>query len=33
MSAFETWLFGKFGPAEHAAAGWLRDAVWPEGAL
>ena len=33
MSAFETWLFGKFGPAEHAAAAWLRDAVWPEGAL
>ena len=31
--AFEIWLFGKFGPAERAAADWLRDAVWPEGAL
>ena len=33
MSTFESWLFGKFGPAERAAAAWLRDAVWPEGAL
>lgn len=33
MSVFESWLFGKFGPAEHAAADWLRDAVWPECAL
>jgi len=33
MNTFETWLFGKFGPAEHATASWLRDAVWPEGAL
>ena len=31
--AFENWLFGKFGPAERAAAGWLLGAVWPEGAL
>ena len=28
-----SWLFGKFGPAERAFASWLRDAVWPEGAL
>ena len=33
MSTFESWLFGKFGPAEHALASWLRDAVWPETAL
>ena len=33
MSGFDSWLFGKFGPAEHAAAAWLRDALWPEGAL
>ena len=33
MSAFDSWLFGKFGPAERAAAAWLRDALWPEGAL
>ena len=30
---FDAWLFGKFGPAERAAAAWLRDAVWPEVAL
>ena len=33
MNAFESWLYGKFGPAEHAAAAWLRDAVCPVGAL
>lgn len=33
MSAFDSWLFGKFGTAERAAAAWLRDAVWPETAL
>ena len=33
MNAFESWLFGKFGPAEHALASWLRDTVWPETAL
>ena len=33
MSAFESWLFGKFGPAEHAVSDWFRDAIWPEGAL
>ena len=33
MSGFDSWLFGKFGPAEHAAAAWLRDVLWPEGAL
>ena len=32
-SGIEFWLFGKFGPAERAAAAWLRDAVWPEGVL
>lgn len=33
MGALESWIFGKFGPAERAAAAWLMDAVWPEGAL
>ena len=33
MSAFESWLFGRFGPAERAVTAWLRDAVWPETAL
>ena len=33
MNTFESWLFGRFGPAEHALASWLRDAVWPETAL
>ena len=33
MSVFESWLFGKFGPAERAAANWLKDVVWPECAL
>ena len=33
MSAFESWLFGKFGPAERSAASWLKDTLWPEGAL
>ena len=33
MSSFESWLFGKFGSAERASAAWLRDVVWPEGAL
>ena len=33
MNTFETWLFGRFGPVERAAAAWLRDTVWPEGAL
>ena len=30
---FTSWLFGTFGPAEHALLSWLRDAVWPEAAL
>ena len=33
MSIFESWLFGKFGTAERAAAIWLRDTIWPVGAL
>ena len=33
ISTFVSWLFGKFGPAERTAAAWLRDAVWPDGAL
>ena len=31
--AFERWLFGKWGPLEKKGAAWLKDAVWPEGAL
>ena len=30
---FEDWLFGKWGPAEKRLASWLKDVVWPEGAL
>ena len=30
---FEDWLFGKWGPAEKSLASWLKDVVWPEGAL
>ena len=33
MSAFGNWMFGKWGSLEKAAAAWVRDVVWPEGAL
>ena len=29
--AFESWLFGKWGPLEKSLADWVKDAVWPEG--
>ncbi len=31
--AFQSWLFGRWGPLEKFLAGWIRDAVWPEGAF
>ena len=31
--AFESWLFGKWGPLGHAAALRIREMVWPEGAF
>ena len=31
--AFESWLFGKWGPLEKFLARWGRDVLWPEGAF
>lgn len=31
--SFENWIFGKWGPAEKAVTAWLKDVIWPEGAL
>ena len=31
--AFESWLFGKWGPMEKALADRIKDVVWPEGAF
>ena len=35
MSAgkFESWLFGKWGPLEKSIGNWIKDVLWPEGAL
>ena len=33
MSTFESWLFGRWGPAERAVLAFLRDTVWPDGAF
>lgn len=30
---FERWLFGKWGPLEKKSLEWLKDVLWPEGAL
>ncbi len=30
---FESWLFGKWGPLEKSIGNWLKDVLWPEGAL
>lgn len=35
MSAgkFESWLFGKWGTLEKSIGNWIKDVLWPEGAL
>lgn len=29
--AFQTWLYGKWGPLGRSVLSWLEEAVWPEG--